>query len=104
MDIRNKVQLITYPDGLGGDLPTLSRVLDEEFPGLFGGIHLLPPVPSAGDRGFAPLTYDEIEPRFGTWDDVRRRRVPVVPDLVERDEQVGMWRPAAAANEVLELG
>jgi len=32
----------------------------------------LPPFPSSGDRGFAPLTYTEIETRFGTWRDIRQ--------------------------------
>ena len=69
----NQVQLITYPDSLGGSLAGLHRVLREHFPGIFpGGIHILPPFPSSGDRGFAPLTYLEIEPRFGGWDDIRR--------------------------------
>jgi sucrose phosphorylase len=69
--IKNKVQLITYPDGLGGDLRSLGRVLDEEFSGLFeGGIHILPPFPSSGDRGYSPLTYDVIDPRFGSWQEI----------------------------------
>jgi sucrose 6(F)-phosphate phosphorylase len=73
MQVRNKVQLITYPDGLGGNLRSLGQVVDEHFPGLFqGGIHVLPPFPSSGDRGFAPLTYDEVDPRFGSWDDIRK--------------------------------
>jgi sucrose phosphorylase len=73
MPVSNKVQLITYPDGLGGNLASLGQVLDEHFAGLFeGGIHILPPFPSSGDRGFAPLTYDEIDPRFGSWGDIRR--------------------------------
>lgn len=70
--IKNQVQLITYPDSLGGDLKTLHDVLEKHFPDIFkGGIHILPPFPSSGDRGFAPLTYLEIEPEFGTWDDIR---------------------------------
>jgi sucrose phosphorylase len=57
MSVTNQVQLITYPDSLGGSLPALAEVLDEEFPGRFpGGVHVLPPFPSSGDRGFAPLT------------------------------------------------
>jgi sucrose phosphorylase len=73
MAIKNKVQLITYPDSLGGDLKTLHHVLETYFPEAFtGGIHILPPFPSSGDRGFAPLTYLEIEPEFGTWKDIRR--------------------------------
>jgi glycosidase len=85
MQVKNKVQLITYPDGLGGDLDGLERTLDEHFAGLFqGGIHVLPPFPSSADRGFAPLTYDEIDPRFGSWDDVRRlsERYDVMLDMI----------------------
>ncbi len=56
-----------------GNLKTLNYVLETYFPGLFkGGIHILPPFPSSGDRGFAPLTHLEIEPQFGTWEDIRR--------------------------------
>lgn len=72
MAIKNKVQLITYPDSLGGDLKTLNRVLLKYFKDIFkGGVHILPPFPSSGDRGFAPLTYLEIEPKFGSWQDIR---------------------------------
>lgn len=72
MTIKNQVQLITYPDSLGGNLQTLNEVLNKHFVDVFGGVHILPPFPSSGDRGFAPLTYFEIEPQFGTWEDVRR--------------------------------
>ena len=65
-------QLLTYPDSLGGDLRALGDLLDGSLSGLFRGVHVLPPFPSSGDRGFAPLTYREIDPTFGTWDDVRR--------------------------------
>jgi sucrose phosphorylase len=48
-------------------------VLEKHFADFFqGGIHILPPFPSSGDRGFAPLTYLKIEPQFGTWEDIRR--------------------------------
>ncbi len=73
MPVKNKIQLITYPDSLGGDLKTLHQVLETYFPDAFqGGIHILPPFPSSGDRGFAPLTYLEIEPSFGGWGDIQR--------------------------------
>ncbi len=72
MKLQNKVQLITYPDSLGGNLKTLKAVIHKYYPGLFnGGIHILPPFPSSGDRGYAPLTYAEINPPFGTWDDIK---------------------------------
>ncbi|WP_020618403.1 sucrose phosphorylase [Paenibacillus daejeonensis] len=72
MSVKNQVQLITYPDSLGGNLRKLHEVLEQHLPEVFkGGIHILPPFPSSGDRGFAPLTYLEIEPEFGSWEDIR---------------------------------
>lgn len=72
MAVKNQVQLITYPDSLGGDLKSLRHVLETHFMDIFkGGVHILPPFPSSGDRGFAPLTYLEIEPSFGAWEDIR---------------------------------
>lgn len=72
MAVKNQVQLITYPDSLGGDLKVLNQVLLTHFRDIFkGGVHILPPFPSSGDRGFAPLTYLEIQPSFGTWEDIR---------------------------------
>lgn len=66
-------QLITYPDSLGGSLSELADLLDAGWGDLFpAGIHVLPPFPSSGDRGFAPLTYAEIDPSFGTWSDLKR--------------------------------
>ena len=70
--MKNKVQLITYPDSLGSNLKDLHFVLNNYLKNLFeGGVHILPPFPSSGDRGFAPLTYFEIEPNFGTWTDMQ---------------------------------
>jgi sucrose phosphorylase len=72
MFIKNKVQLITYPDSLGGNLKALNYNLNKYFLDIFkGGIHILPPFPSSGDRGFAPLTYLEIDKRFGSWQDIK---------------------------------
>ena len=65
-------QLLTYPDSLGGSLRSIRHLLDGPFAGLFAGVHILPPFPSSADRGFAPLTYREIDPRFGTWADIRQ--------------------------------
>jgi len=70
MTLKNEVQLIVYPDSLGGDLVELHYVLRRYFSRAVGGIHLLPFYPSSADRGFAPLTYDEVDPAFGTWRDV----------------------------------
>ncbi|HSB90139.1 MAG TPA: sucrose phosphorylase [Anaerolineales bacterium] len=85
MTVKNKTQLITYPDSLGGNLGTLGHILETHFSGLFGGgIHILPPFPSSGDRGFAPVTYLDIAPEFGTWEDIRRigKKSPILLDLM----------------------
>jgi sucrose phosphorylase len=68
--VRIGPQLLTYPDSLGGDLASVLALLAGPLAGLFGGIHVLPPFPSSADRGFAPVTYRQIDPRFGTWDDI----------------------------------
>ena len=82
--MRSAPQLMTYPDSLGGNLAALDGLLRGPLDGLFGGIHILPPFPSSGDRGFAPLTYREIDPRFGSWADVEHiaQRHDVVLDLM----------------------
>lgn len=66
----NRPQLLTYPDSLGGTIADVTAVLRGPLDGVFGSVHILPPFPSTGDRGFAPTTYDRIEPAFGTWADV----------------------------------
>ena len=77
-------QLVTYPDSLGGDLRSIGALLDGPLAGLFRGVHVLPPFPSSGDRGFAPVTYGDIDPRFGSWEDIERisERHEVLLDLM----------------------
>ncbi|MCP3941994.1 MAG: sucrose phosphorylase [Desulfobacteraceae bacterium] len=72
MTLKNKIQLITYPDSLGANLPELHYCLRKYFAKAIRGVHLLPFYPSSSDRGFAPITYDEVDPAFGTWDDVEK--------------------------------
>ncbi len=68
----NGVQIITYADSLGGDLSKLKFVLDKYLKGKVNGVHVLPFYPSSGDRGFSPLTHLEVDPKFGTWDDIKK--------------------------------
>lgn len=70
--ITNTPMLITYADSLGGDLPALEAALDGPFSGAFGGVHILPFYPASGDRGFAVIDYDIVDPAFGSWDDLER--------------------------------
>ncbi len=70
MPLKNRIQLITYPDSLGRNLAELHYVLKKYFADIIGGVHLLPFYPSSADRGFAPLTYDEVDSAFGNWRDI----------------------------------
>ena len=72
MLITNKAQLITYPDSLGGNLSSLDNLLMTNFLDIFSGVHILPPYPSSGDRGFAPVSYFDIDSSLGSWEDIRR--------------------------------
>ena len=80
----NKVYLITYPDSFGGNLRSLKSLLDRHLNGFFHGIHILPFFPSSADRGFAPLAYEQVEPRFGSWADIEALagRYDLVTDLM----------------------
>jgi sucrose phosphorylase len=72
-DTRENVQLIAYADRFGGSLSGLRDVLDGPLAGLFSGVHILPfftPFDGA-DAGFDPVDHTEVDPRLGSWDDVR---------------------------------
>lgn len=80
------MQLITYADRLAGDLRGLTRLLDEELDGLFTGVHLLPFFDSidGADAGFDPTDHTRVDPRLGSWEDVRRlaSQRSVMADLI----------------------
>lgn len=69
--MKNQIMLITYADSFGGNLAELRKLLDTYFREEIGAVHILPFFPSSGDRGFAPMTYQEVDPAFGSWDDIR---------------------------------
>lgn len=70
MPIKNEIMLITYADSLGKNLKELSEILKEFFKDSVKGVHILPFFPSSADRGFAPMTYQQVDPAFGDWDDI----------------------------------
>ena len=72
MTLRNKIQLIAYPDRMGNNLTDLYNTIDKHFSRVIGGIHILPPYPSNADGGFSPLTHKEIDPKYGTWEDIEK--------------------------------
>lgn len=70
--LRNQVQLITYIDRLAGNLKSLKRLLNGDWSGLFGGVHLLAfftPI-DGSDAGFDPVDHTEVDARLGSWEDV----------------------------------
>ncbi len=68
--MRQGVLLITYPDSLGANLRELETILSKQYRNAISAVHILPFFPSSGDRGFAPLSYEQVDPAFGTWDDI----------------------------------
>ena len=86
--MKNQVQLIAYVDRLsGGGFRELQSLLsDGPLGGLFGGVHLLPffwPIDGA-DAGFDPIDHTQVDPRLGSWDDVRAlaERTDLMADLI----------------------
>ena len=85
--VKNQVQLIAYVDRFsGGGLRELRQLLLESFNGAFGGVHLLPfffPIDGA-DAGFDPIDHARVDPRLGTWDEVRTlgEHVEIMADLI----------------------
>jgi sucrose phosphorylase len=85
--MKNKVQLITYIDRLGGkDIRALHKLLRGPLSGLFGGVHLLPfYYPTHGvDAGFDPIDHTRIDPSLGEWQDIKNlgEDVDLMADLI----------------------
>lgn len=80
------VHLLAYADRLAGDLRGVRDLLTGPLRA-FDGVHLLPFfVPFDGDdAGFDPVDHATVDPRLGTWDDVRALAdagVHVTADLI----------------------
>jgi len=70
--LRNAVQLICYPNRLGDNLQDLHTVIEKHLSDVIGGVHILPFYPSNADGGFSPISHEQVDPAFGTWDDIER--------------------------------
>lgn len=85
--MKNKVQLITYVDRLGGgDLKRLRHLLNGSLAGLFDGVHILPfyfPI-NGTDTGFDPIDHAMVDPSLGNWADVKAlgKDVDLMADLI----------------------
>jgi sucrose phosphorylase len=85
--MKNQVQLMTYVDRLtGGGLQDLKQLLEGPLAGVFGGAHLLPffhPIDGI-DAGFDPIDHTQVDPRLGSWSDLRSlgSNVELMADLI----------------------
>lgn len=70
MKLCNKIMLITYADSMGKDLGELREIINKHYKKAVGGIHILPFYPSSADRGFAPIRYDKVDEKFGSFEDI----------------------------------
>jgi glycosidase len=80
--------LITYADTIYKDgenpLRTLHRFLQTYVKDAVSGVHILSFFPSSSDNGYAVIDYKKVDPRFGTWADIRRiaKDYRLIVDLV----------------------
>ncbi len=68
--------LITYGDLVVSEgrspLATLSDFAYVLFRGLVTTVHVLPFFPSSSDRGFSIISYEEVDPKLGSWGEIAR--------------------------------
>lgn len=80
--------LITYGDIVKGDgdtpLSALHNFVNTYNRGAINTIHLLPFFPYSSDRGFAVVDLRQVDPKLGTWADIRekKRRYDLMFDAV----------------------
>jgi glycosidase len=68
------VVLITYGDLIVSEgrspLRTLADFAEVFFRGIISTLHILPFYPYSSDRGFSVISFEEVDPQLGTWDDI----------------------------------
>ena len=66
--------LITYGDMVVSadrrPLQTLAEVTEIFFRGIVNTLHILPFFPYSSDRGFSVISYEEVDPRLGSWEEI----------------------------------
>jgi sucrose phosphorylase len=85
--MKNKVQLITYVERMGGDtIEDLSKLLEDKFSGVFGAVHLLPffHVIDGVDAGFDPIDHTKVDSRLGDWTSIKQlsQKIDVMADVI----------------------
>lgn len=70
--MKNEIMLITYGDSLGKNFNELHNLLNNHFAKAIGSVHILPFFPSSADRGFAPITYEKVDEKFGDYEELKK--------------------------------
>ena len=70
--------LITYGDIVQGDggtpLSLLHDFVNAYNRGAVNTLHILPFFPYSSDRGFSVVDFRQVDPKLGTWDDIRKKK------------------------------
>lgn len=70
--------LITYGDIVRGGgrtpLSTLHDFINTHSQGAINTLHILPFFPYSSDRGFAVIDFKRVDPKLGSWDDIREKK------------------------------
>ncbi len=71
----NDIIVITYADSVKEEdhapLTTLKNFLHERIGDLIKVVHILPFCPSSSDDGFSVIDYNNVDPEFGTWQEIK---------------------------------
>ncbi|EJZ86542.1 sucrose phosphorylase [Winkia sp. UMB3158] len=99
----DSTQLITYANRFGKDLSELASLMTE-LRDAFDGVHILPfftPFDGA-DAGFDPSDHTSVDPRLGSWDDVKKisQDFSVMADMIVNH----MSYKSAQFQDVVEKG
>lgn len=72
VSLKHSIHLLAYPNRIGSTINDLYTFMTKNLDDCIGGLHLLPFYPSNADSGFSPLTHTEVDPAFGTWNDIEK--------------------------------
>lgn len=84
----HSVWLIAYadhfPEPSTPPIEALGSFIDDHLARHVDGVHILPFAPWSSDGGFSVIDYEAVDPRYGSWDDIKAisGRRPVMFDAV----------------------
>ena len=95
---QNTALVISYGDSIidarKKSLKVFRSFFNKHLSNYFNSVHFLPFYPSSSDSGFAVKDHYKIEPRLGSWSDIRNfsKRTTIMADLViNHASSRGLW-------------